>query len=171
MGTVIRAIRGDITETTDVDVIVNAANNTLLGGGGVDGAIHSAAGPELFDECLSLGGCATGQAKMTKAYRLPFKAIIHTVGPVWRGGRCGEISLLMSCYDNSLRLAMEAGLRRIAFPSISTGAYAFPLDLAVSYAVLAVEGFIQEYPDAFDLIEWVLFDDVTYSAYTAALEN
>jgi len=143
MPTAIRIVKGDIT-ALDVDAIVNAANTTLLGGGGVDGAIHYAAGPELLEECRGLKGCPTGEARITRGYRLPARWIIHTVGPVWKGGARNEPALLASCYDNSLRLAVERNLRSIAFPAISTGAYAYPLKEATEIAIRVVRRFTME---------------------------
>ena len=167
--TEIRMIKADITRLSDVDAIVNAANRSLLGGGGVDGAIHRAAGRRLLEECRGLNGCETGEAKITGAYKLPCKYIIHTVGPIWRGGRHNEAKLLSDCYRNSLQLAAEKGIRSIAFPSISTGVYSFPVKQAAEIAVNTVSEFVEANPEAFDLVEWALFDDNTLQAYSDAL--
>lgn len=165
----IKAVRGDITKINDVDAIVNAANRTLLGGGGVDGAIHRAAGRKLLEECRTLNGCDTGDAKLTGAYDLPCIHVIHTVGPVWHGGDYGEAELLASCYRRSLQVAAEHGIRRIAFPSISTGVYHYPVREAARIAVETVSEFIVEHPEAFDVVEWVLFDDNTMQVYEQAI--
>ena len=166
--TEIRMVKGDITKVPDVEAIVNAANRSLLGGGGVDGAIHRAAGPKLLEECRSLHGCDTGEAKMTAAYDLPCRYIIHTVGPVWSGGTHGEAELLANCYRNSLQLAVQRGIRSVAFPSISTGVYGYPVEAAAEIAVYTVDRFLEEHPGELDLVEWVLFDRATYDVYETA---
>ena len=162
-------MQGDITEL-DVDAIVNAANSSLLGGGGVDGAIHRAAGPELLDECKTLGGCETGGAKITRGYRLPADHVIHTVGPVWHGGNGREADLLAACYRNSLQLAVDHGLKTIAFPAISTGAYRFPPDRACRIAVETVSEFLDEH-DELDKVIFCCFDRATHELYRRELNN
>jgi len=162
----VEIVCGDIT-VLPVDAIVNAANNSLLGGGGVDGAIHRAAGPSLLEECQKLGGCPTGQAKITQGYHLPAGHVIHTVGPIWRGGMHGEERLLAACYRNCLHLAASRGIRTIAFPSISTGAYGFPVDKASRIAIRE----IMSHLDKSSLPEKVIivcFDDQTLRCYTSA---
>ena len=167
MTATIEAIQGDIT-TIAVDAIVNAANSSLLGGGGVDGAIHSAAGPELLAECRRLGGCATGQAKVTRGYRLPAKHVIHTVGPVWRGGHAGEPALLASCYRESLGRAREVGARSVAFPAISCGVYGFPLGKAAPIAVKTVLEECAADP-GIERVFFVLFSQGDLETYRVAL--
>ena len=165
----IEVIRGNITQIS-ADAIVNAANKTLLGGGGVDGAIHRAAGPELLKECAALHGCKTGQAKITKGYRLPAKYVIHTPGPVWRGGGYHEAELLQSCYESCMELAHQYGVKKIAFPSVSTGVYHFPLRQAAEIAVTAISKMLATYPDIEEAV-MVCFDGKTKSAYDEALEK
>jgi len=157
----IEAVRGDIT-AADVDAIVNAANTSLLGGGGVDGAIHRAGGPSILAECRSLGGCATGDAKATTAGDLPARWVIHAVGPVWRGGDSGEAELLASCHRRALEVAGALGARSIAFPAISCGIYGYPPELAAAVAVGAVRG------HELELVRFVLFGDDTYEAFARA---
>ena len=160
---------GDIT-TLDVDAIVNAANNSLLGGGGVDGAIHRAAGPGLLEECRGLGGCATGEARISGAYNLPCRHVIHTVGPVWQGGGAGEPELLASCYRHSLRLADEANAARLALPAISCGIYGYPLDEAVSIAVTTVRDEAAELPRLAEVI-FVCFGEAMFQFYQQRLKG
>ena len=164
--TQISIIKGDIT-TQHVDAIVNAANNGLLGGGGVDGAIHCAAGAELLRECRTLGGCNTGDAKITKGYKLPAKWVVHTVGPVWHGGKSGEDTLLASAYKRSLEVAEAAGAKTVAFPSISTGVYHFPVERAAIIALTTIKDYIGQH-EAFDEIRIVCFDDGTHAAWRKA---
>ncbi|MBQ7145919.1 MAG: O-acetyl-ADP-ribose deacetylase [Lachnospiraceae bacterium] len=165
----IQSVKGDITKIVDVDAIVNAANMTLLGGGGVDGAIHRAAGKGLFWECVKLHGCKTGEAKITKGFKLPCAYVIHTVGPVWHGGKKRENELLANCYRNSLEVAKENGIRRIAFPSISTGMFHYPIDKAADVAIATVKTFLKENPGVFDTVKFVLFDDPTFEEYKKRL--
>ena len=160
---------GDITQFP-CDAIANAANTTLLGGGGVDGAIHRAAGPQLLEECRTLHGCETGKAKITKGYRLPAKYVLHTPGPIWHGGDRGEAALLASCYRSCLDLAAEHGCQTVAFPSISTGVYHFPLELAAPIAVRAVRDGLAQHPEI-QRVTFVCFNQAVKDAYDAALEQ
>ena len=164
----IEVVEGDITRQA-VDAIVNAANTTLLGGGGVDGAIHRAAGPELLAECQTLGGCATGQAKITKGYRLPAKWIIHTVGPVWHGGQHNEDALLASCYRTCFAVAEQHGIRTIAFPSISTGAYGFPMERAARIAVLESKKHLEQ-STSIEQVRLVCFGQTARDIHLEALK-
>ena len=165
----IEIIKGDITKQA-VDAIVNAANCSLLGGGGVDGAIHRAAGPELLSECRTLNGCKTGEAKITGGYKLPAKFVIHTPGPVWHGGGHGEAEKLRSCYRNCLVLASENGCKTVDFPSISTGVYHFPLEKAADIAIKTIAEYLYEHPEI-ERVRMVCFDERTKAYYDAALER
>jgi O-acetyl-ADP-ribose deacetylase len=164
-----KVLEGDLTKQK-VDAIVNAANDSLLGGGGVDGAIHRAAGSELFAECRTLGGCPTGQAKITRGYRLPARHVIHTVGPVWHGGEHGEDDLLTQCYRNSLELASRHGLKSIAFPAISCGVYGFPIDRAAAIAINEIRAFLAEHAE-FERVLVVCFGGGVYDAYREVLQG
>ena len=163
----IQIVHGDITKL-DVAAIVNAANSTLLGGGGVDGAIHRAAGPELLAECRALGGCEPGKAKITRGYHLPARFVIHTVGPIWRGGKHGEALILSNCYRNSLQLAVENEIETIAFPAISCGAYGYPIQQAAHIALETTRAFLAANRDLAKVI-FALWDEDVYEAFTAAL--
>jgi len=167
--TKIDIVRGDITKL-DFDGIVNAANTSLLGGGGVDGAIHRAGGPELLAECRTLGGCQPGEAKITRGYRLPARFVIHTVGPIWRGGKHGEPETLADCYRNSLQLVVENGIKAIAFPAISCGAYGYPIQEAAQIAVKTVRDFLAT-SDKIDKVIFALWGEDIYDAYRERLKK
>ena len=159
----IKVVKGDITKL-NIDAIVNAANTSLLGGGGVDGAIHRAAGPDLLKECRTLGGCKTGESKITKGYKLPVKFVIHTVGPVWHGGKSNEDKLLANCYRTSFKLAVENNIKTIAFPCISTGIYHFPKDRATNIALSATKEFLSS-NRTIESVTFVCFDEENFSIY------
>lgn len=165
----IEVVKADITRL-EVDAIVNAANVSLLGGGGVDGAIHRAAGPELLDECKLLGGCETGQAKITRGHRLPAKYIIHTVGPVWRGGSAGEAELLASCYSSSLKLAVEHDVKTIAFPAISCGVYGYPVNEATAIAIKETVKFLNN-DDSIEKVIFTCFSEDVFQAYSETVRR
>jgi O-acetyl-ADP-ribose deacetylase (regulator of RNase III) len=165
----IEILRGDIT-TLEVDAIVNAANTTLLGGGGVDGAIHRAAGPELLAECRTLDGCEPGQAKISRGYRLPARFVIHTVGPIWRGGKHNEADTLANCYRNSLQLAVEHEIKTIAFPAISCGAYGYPIDQAARIAFKTTRDFLDR-NDEIQKVIFVVWGDDVYQAFASTLSG
>jgi O-acetyl-ADP-ribose deacetylase (regulator of RNase III) len=167
MAAEIEIVRGDIN-TLDVDAIVNAANKALLGGGGVDGAIHRAAGPELLAECRALSGCEPGKAKLTRGYHLPARFVIHTVGPIWRGGKHCEARILANCYWNSLQLAVGNEIKTIAFPAISCGAYGYPIEQAAQIALQTTRGFLVG-NNRIDKVTFVLFSDDLYDAYRPLL--
>jgi len=172
MNTRITLVQGDIT-TQQVDAIVNAANERLLGGGGVDDAIHRAAGPQLLAECRTLGGCPTGEARITKGYRLPARFVIHTVGPIWKGGERNEPELLASCYRSSLRLAVDNGAKTVAFPSISTGVYGFPIERAVPIAIGTVQSADWRMADetSIEEVRFVCFSGEDYAVYQQELQR
>ncbi len=167
----IRAIKGDITKVTGFDAIVNPANNSLLGGGGINGQIHRAAGPQLKTECRTLNGCETGDSKLTLGYNMHCTYIIHSVGPVWMGGGVGEPDLLKSCYSSTMQIAVDNNIRKIAFSSISTGEYGYPLDQAAKIGVTVINEFVQKYPDAFDDICWVLQDDLGFKTFSEEIRT
>lgn len=166
----LKAVQGDMTRLP-VDAIVNAANSSLLGGGGVDGAIHRAAGPELLAECRTLGGCPTGEARLTRAYRLPARFVIHTVGPVWHGGGYGETALLASCYRESVRLAVANGVESLAFPAISTGVYGYPVERAAEIAVASVRAALSEDAGRLEEIVFCCFSALDLQVYERLLSS